>query len=281
MKLASERLNTSHGVCKILIAGWPPPVPDLLKSHRQSGKRFPGFPARKRELRGARNRAHVLTRRARAILPHHPAVFQVRDARPVRRMNGLAEISTHGGFPGNPDPLLPGANEGDGIGGRQFSQNRASRPVAEEHYSQPHNHGEDDRPKQYLGSHRIAAYLAEKSQEQIRNPPVDTLSEQIPPGRAMHAAEFPPANDALKCRARAWGAVRLRTSVGVRLVREVEGPIRRFRGLGSPRLWFFFTFSIKKKCSERFRGNGVAPFCTAYFPTRSQVPPPPPPSPTC
>src|SRR5258708_21518024 len=167
LKLAAERLNTSHGVCKILIAGWPPPVPDLLKSHRQSRKRFPGFPARKRELRGARNRAHVLTWRARAILPHHPAVFQVRDARPVRRMNGFPEISTHGGFPGNPDPLLPGANEGDGIGTRQFFQTRASRPVAAQHYSQPHNHCEDDRPKQYLGSHRIAAYLAEKSQEQI------------------------------------------------------------------------------------------------------------------
>src|SRR5258707_10663420 len=148
LKLASERLNTSHGVCKILIAGWPPPVPDSLKSHRQSRKRFPGFPARKRELRGARNRAHVLTWRARAILPHHPAVFQVRDARPVRRMNGFPEISTHGGFPGNPDPLLPRSNEGHGIRRRQFFQNRASRPVPEQHHSQPHNHCKDDRPKQ-------------------------------------------------------------------------------------------------------------------------------------
>src|SRR5258708_12887650 len=101
LKLASERLNTSHGVCKILIAGWPPPVPELLKSHRQSRKRFPGFPARRRELRGVGNRAHVLTRRARAILPHHAAVFQVRDTCPVPRMNTLPQISPPGSFPGH------------------------------------------------------------------------------------------------------------------------------------------------------------------------------------
>src|SRR5260370_21720969 len=153
MKRASERLGALHGVCKILVAGWPPPIPDLPEDQRQSRKRFTGLTAGGHELGGVRNQAHVLARRARAILPDHLIVFEVADARPVGGMNSFPEVSSSGGLARSVNPLLPRSNEADGIWRLQFFQGRAPRPIAEERHGHPDDGSGNDHPEQYGGAH--------------------------------------------------------------------------------------------------------------------------------